>query len=324
MTYRSFADLHEDIIRWIPQLPTDIELVVGIPRSGLLVANLLSLHLNIPMADLNGFLAGKILSSGKRLKKINPDTFLSIPRKVLVVDDAIGGGTQMNNARLRIRKMPSSHEIVYGALYVATFEQLHKLDYSLQYLPHPGFFEWNLFHHILLKNSCMDIDGVLCRDPYDYEDDDSKIYEQFLRTVKPIRIPTVRIGWLVTCRLEKYRALTVDWLERNSIRYNHLVMMNYPDKKSRQRAGLHSSFKAEVFKMSKTKLFIESSKIQAEEIAILTGKYVYCSSTHDLIYPSALGQLREKIKDEIQKTYTYPGFRLRSFLKLLRWWLIRK
>lgn len=276
------------------------------------------------MADLDGFLAGRILSSGERLKKIDSDTYLKSPRKVLVVDDATGGGKQMDIARRKIAEMSMRHEVFFGALYVATYEQLHKLDYSLLYLPHPGFFEWNIFHHVLLKNACMDIDGVLCRDPEVFEDDDGKIYEEFLRTVKPIHIPTVKIGWLVTCRIEKYREITAEWLKNNSIQYDHLIMMKYPDKKSKRKAGAYSLFKANIYKTTGAKLFIESSKLQAEEIARFTGKYVYCTSTHALINPSLLGQLTEKIKEEIQKTYTYPGLRLKSFLKLLRWWIIRK
>ncbi len=224
----------------------------------------------------------------------------------------------------RLPKGPWQHEVLFGALYVATYEQLHKLDYSLQYLPHPGFFEWNIFHHVLLQKACMDIDGVLCRDPENYEDDDGIIYEQFLRTVKPINIPNRIIGWLVTCRLEKYRALTEEWLEKNSIRYEHLIMMNYPDKISKQKAEAHSSFKTNIYKKTGAELFIESSKLQAEEIARLTGKYVYCTSTHTLINPSLLGQVTEKIKEEIRKTYTYPWLRLKNVFKCLQWWILKK
>ena len=324
MTYRSYSDLHEDVIKWIQQLPSNIELVVGIPRSGLLVANLISLHLNIPMADLDGFLAGRILSSGERLKIIDVDTYLKSPRKVLVVDDSVCSGKQIEEARCKIIKAHIQHNISYAAIYIATYEQRHTVDYYYQHLPLPRIFEWNIFHHSILEHACVDIDGVLSNDPEESENDDGPNYEQFLHTVKPIRIPSVQIGWLVTCRLEKYRAITEEWLEENSIRYNHLMMMNYPDRKTRQKAAQYSAFKAQIYKTTGAQLFIESSKLQAEEIALLTGKYVYCTSTHTLINPSLLGQLTEKIKEEIHKTYTYPWLRLRSFLKFLRWWILRK
>lgn len=44
--------MNDTIVRNLHRLPRDIDLVVGIPRSGLLAANLLSLAANIPMADL--------------------------------------------------------------------------------------------------------------------------------------------------------------------------------------------------------------------------------------------------------------------------------
>jgi len=324
VTYRSYSDLHEDVIKWIQQLPGNIELVVGIPRSGLLVANLISLHRNIPMADLDGFIAGRVLSSGERLNTIDPDTFLKSPRKVLVVDDSVCSGKQIEEVRSIITKTHLRHNVLYAALYIATYEQKHTIDFYYRHLPLPRIFEWNLFHHSILEYSCVDIDGVLSNEPEDWENDDGLNYTQFLRTVKPIRIPTVQIGWLVTCRLEKYRAITEEWLAQNSIRYNHLMMMNYPDKKTRQKAAQYSEFKAQIYKTTGAQLFIESSKPQAEEIALLTGKYVYCSDTHNLIHPPLLGQLTEKIKEEIQKTSTYPGLRLHGFLKFLRWCILRK
>ena len=323
MTYRSYSDLHEDIIKWIQKLPSVIELVVGIPRSGLLVANLISLHLNIPMADLDGFIAGRILSSGERLKIIDPDLYLKSPKNILVVDDSVCSGKQLEEARRKIATVPIQHKISYAVLYVATHEQQRTIDYFYRYLPLPRIFEWNLFHHPILEQTCVDIDGVLCNDPEESENDDGPKYEQFLRTVKPIHIPTKEIGWLVTCRLEKYRELTAEWLERNSVRYHHLIMMNYPDKKTRQRAAMYSAFKADNYKTTGAQLFIESSKTQAEDIARLTGKYVYCTSSHTLISPSLIGQMTEKVKEEIQKTRSYPILRLKAFLKLLRWRLTR-
>ena len=67
MNYRSVADLNRSIVSWLPSLPGDIELIVGVPRSGLLAANLLALHRNLPLTDIDGLLAGRIFESGDRL-----------------------------------------------------------------------------------------------------------------------------------------------------------------------------------------------------------------------------------------------------------------
>ena len=52
MHYRSISDMNDAIVRNLHRLPRDIDLVVGVPRSGILAATLLSLTANIPMADL--------------------------------------------------------------------------------------------------------------------------------------------------------------------------------------------------------------------------------------------------------------------------------
>jgi hypoxanthine phosphoribosyltransferase len=64
MQYRSFEDLHRTIVRNLHKVPSDLDLIIGIPRSGLTVANILTLHL--PVTDVNRFLDGKTISSGER------------------------------------------------------------------------------------------------------------------------------------------------------------------------------------------------------------------------------------------------------------------
>ena len=48
------AQLDDAVVSWLADLPRDVDIVAGIPRSGLLVANLLALHLNVPMTDIAG------------------------------------------------------------------------------------------------------------------------------------------------------------------------------------------------------------------------------------------------------------------------------
>ena len=45
-------------------------------------------------------------------------------------------------------------------------------------------------HHSFLNDSCLDIDGVLCRDPSPEENDDGPRYEKFLTETNPLVIPT--------------------------------------------------------------------------------------------------------------------------------------
>lgn len=79
----------------------------------------------------------------------------------------------------------------------------------------PRVFEWNVLHHPVLNDACVDIDGVLCRDPTPAENDDGRKYREFLSTVEPTIVPGQRIGHLVTSRLEQYRPKT-GWTNTDS------------------------------------------------------------------------------------------------------------
>jgi hypothetical protein len=129
----------------------------------------------------------------------------------------------------------------------------------------------------------MDIDGVLCPDPTPAQDDDGPRYEAFLREVQPLIIPTVTVGWLVTCRLEKYRALTSEWLAKHGIRYRELIMLDFPDKASRAAANCWGSFKAQVYNRTRAFCFIESSHRDAVEISRITGCSVFCTETRNML-----------------------------------------
>ncbi|MFA5038104.1 MAG: orotate phosphoribosyltransferase [Candidatus Omnitrophota bacterium] len=282
MNYRSVADLNVDIKQWIAKLPRDFEVVVGIPRSGLLAANLLALYLNLPLTDVEGLCEGRIMYSGLR-SCVQVD--MRKERKVLIVDDSLFAGTEIAKTRERINKALLPHKIFYGVVYI-TPEGKGKVDFWNKIVNKPRVFEWNLMHHSVLPISCVDIDGVLCRDPSEQENDDGEQYKQFLSDVPPLFVPTKVIGWLVTCRLEKYRDLTIEWLKKHKIQYKNLIMMNFPDRATRIASGSHAAFKTKVYEESGAWLFIESSKVQAQEIAKYSGKAVFCVETGRMYRPS--------------------------------------
>jgi len=152
-------------------------------------------------------------------------------------------------------------------------------------------------HHMLLAQSCVDIDGVLCRDPSEAENDDGPEYARFLADVQPRFVPSVRIRYLVTCRLEKYRSLTEEWLSRHGIGYDRLVMMDLPTKAARVASGSHATFKASVYRRTDTQLFIESSREQADDIARLSGGDVLCTDTMEFVLPPVIrGHIRRQTR----------------------------
>jgi orotate phosphoribosyltransferase len=295
MNYRSVADLDDQIVNWLGRLPRGLEVIVGVPRSGMLVANLLSLHLNLPMTDVEGLLQGRMIQTGGRIKRDDLQTLLARKRRVLVVDDSVLSGDQMNAVKARISAASLPHDILYAAPYVVSGKQ-KCVDFFIEVLPAPRCFEWNLMHHrLFLENACMDVDGVLCCDPGEDENDDGPMYQSFICEAAPLYLPSHPVANLVTCRLEKYRTLTQEWLARHGVAYNNLFMMDYPDMSARRAAASYAQFKAELYLRTKSWLFIESSLQQAREISALTGKHVFCMDTREMVAPGIAASRRRKI-----------------------------
>ncbi len=289
------------------KLPRDFDLIVGIPRSGLLVGNLLALHLNLPLADLEGFVNGRVLSWGRRGRSEDHGKFLQNSRRVLVVDDSLYEGRQIFLAKQQIREASLSHDIKYAVAYLSTHKRRDLVDYFYEVVPDPRIFEWNIMHHSILATSCVDIDGVLCRDPTEEENDDGPKYIDFLRNAEPLCLPTSKIGWLVTSRLEKYRGLTIEWLSRHEIQYDNLLMMDLPDKLSRVQGGNHASFKASIYESTQAQLFIESSFYQSVEINRLTGKPVFCFDRKVMLSSSEILRNCHRTKRLLKKFLRDPA-----------------
>lgn len=287
MNYRSLADLNDAIITNLHRLPADIDLVVGIPRSGLLAANLLSLVSNIPLTDLDSFLEGRIYSSGTTKRTEHLHRNLANMRRILVLDDSISSGKAMREARNKIANSGLQAEIIFAAVY--GIESSHPdADLVLEKVTLPRLFQWNFMHHVMLEQACVDIDGVLCIDPTKQENDDGEAYRLFLNDAVPLHTTSRKIGWLVTSRLEKYRDLTEAWLKKQGIEYGELIMLNLPSADERRRQGVHGNFKAEFYRKAESTLFIESEERQAEVIARLSGKPVLCVETHQICLPDPL------------------------------------
>ena len=98
MNFRTYEDLANILNNNLHKIPSDVDLVVGIPKSGLMVASMISLYLNLPLSDLDLLLSDSMYASGTtKVKK----TWISKPsdaRKILIVDDGSISGTALNEA----------------------------------------------------------------------------------------------------------------------------------------------------------------------------------------------------------------------------------
>lgn len=316
MNFRTIKDLDACIVRNLYKVPRDIDLIVGIPRSGLLPATLVALYLNRPLTDVQGLLEGRLIRSGSYRQPPSHLDDLSRPRKVLLVDDSINTGTQMREAKAELEAAGSPHTVLTTAVYAAPRRSKECLDFYFEICPNPRLFEWNTMHRDGMTSFCVDMDGVLCEDPTWLQNDDGRRYAQFLREAKPRFIPSRRLGYIVTCRLEKYRGLTEEWLQAHGVQYDHLVMMDLPNKKARVRSGSHASFKAQVYRQTDTELFIESSRSQAEGIARFSGKPVLCMEGPEMVTSPIASQVGAAVATAAESP--------RAALRRLPWLLYRK
>lgn len=277
MRYVTIAELSDMIRKNLWKIPHDIDLVVGIPRSGLMAANMVALYLNKRLSDIDSFINGRIFNCGDcRSSMVKYSTV----KKVLIVDDSVRSGATINKAKKKLTSFVNSYEFLYYTP-IATSIGTTFVDYYSEIIDDKRVFEWNLFHHPLINNTCMDMDGVLCCNPE--EDDDGPKYIKFIMTAKPLLCPTTTIDTIITCRLEKYRNLTELWLKEHNVKYTNLIMLNLPDKKSRLQWGKNGEYKGYYYKKSPNSLFIESSKCEASIIASISGKPVFCVETNELI-----------------------------------------
>lgn len=284
--YVSFAQLSAAIRTQLHAIPGDVDLVVGIPRSGMVPAYQIGLFLNRLVCDIDGFLNDSAVSHGHTRKLGAALTSLREARHILLVDDSIATGSSMQKALARIQESGYAGKVSTCAAIVAPS---HRSSVNLSFitLPQPRLFEWNAFHHACVENACFDMDGVLCVDPASHDNDDGPRYEKFLSNALPLFRPTLRIGHIVSARLEKYRALTEDWLGAHKITYGQLHLVDLPSKAERIRLGAHCSHKIRVYRETGAGMFYESDLGQAREIAQGSGKPVLCVGDMTMVMPGA-------------------------------------
>ena len=300
INYRSFEDLNKAILQSLHKFPHKVDLIIGVPRSGMLPANLLALYLNKPYTDIDSFIDGRVYGCGDRGSFIEDTN----NRNIIVVDDSICTGKALTKIKSKITKanLGNKYNFTYTAVF-ATKESKDKVDIFCEIVDVPRFFQWNLFHHpSILPNSFCDIDGVLCPNPP--IDDDGDLYIKYIKNAPKLYAPTVEIDTLISCRLEKYRTITEDWLKQNSIKYKHLILLNLPSKEVRHKWNKHGEYKGQIYKDSNAVLFIESSLWEAQKIQKISHKPVFCVEKFKMLNNSAI------------RTKTFNFF---EFLKILLW-----
>lgn len=264
--------------------PPDIDAIIGVARSGLTPANIISTVLHKPILAIRQTLHDIVpVGNGWRL---GGHSHISINEKskVLVVDDTVMTGNSTAHITHIVKKQfPNA---VFSAVYVNPAARV-KPNFWVADLPWPHLLEWNIFNSILSHNMALDFDGVLCDDCPPGSDDDGPRYEKFIKTARPKYLPRkVPVALVVTARIEKYRKLTEEWLAKHGVVVRNLVM--HPAKTLHERNQCDiAAYKAEHYKKwleiykprPKPAMFVESDHNQAKRIALLSGKLTVCPTT---------------------------------------------
>lgn len=266
-----------DIRRNAWKVPFEVDLIVGVPRSGLLAALILGEILGKPVCSLEDFLAGREPQAGSRGKLLRRTTDY-----VLVLDDTIYSGGTIKRVKERVQAVQPKCRVRYGCIYAEGRDACSMVDvyFVNNYNPHEEIwhlYEWNILHHgNRLSSRCMfDIDGVLCKEPPDERD--TAAYLEYIANAKPMVLPTTEIGALVSFRLEKYRDITEQWLKGYGLMYGALYLCPARDYADRAAHYSPAEYKARLYLLARwALLFVESDRKQAQEIARMTGKQVFC------------------------------------------------
>lgn len=280
LNYKTYQNLITDIKNNIDKIPTDVDLIIGIPRSGMIPAYMLGLMLSKQVCSLYEFLSEDFKTNTTRRIKFSQEI-----KNVLIIDDSILSGSASIETKKLIKDsgLDKKYNIKYMAIYYKNADYKKYIDIALVQVNSPRIFEWNYLNHTFLQDAAFDIDGVLCKDPLPQENDDGVKYKNFILNAKPLFIPQYKIPYIITSRLEKYRSETEEWLSKNNVKYDKLIMLTGYTAEERRKLNLHAKFKAEQYKkLTDIQLFIESDRKQAEEIAKLTGKLCFCATTDEL------------------------------------------
>jgi orotate phosphoribosyltransferase len=277
------AQFQSDIKTLLAKVPSDIRVIAGVARSGLSVASMLAMYLQLPMITIR-HTKKDVFETGNGWR-LGGDKHID-PRggRVLVVDDVVMTGNSLKAVRPIVKRHIG--DALFAAVYVNPLAAT-KPDFWAIDLSWPHLLEWNLFNSVLSPCLAMDFDGIICHDCRADQDDDGPRYRDFLQNAVhkylPRRLP---VPLIVTARLEKYRGETEVWLRQHGVQWEQLVMHPAGTLRERNQDDI-AAFKARHFAdwASKTVpapgpfVFAESDDRQASRIAQLSGRMVVCPGT---------------------------------------------
>ena len=251
-------------MEWIKTFPAQYDLIVGVPRSGMLIASIIALKLGKGLTTPELFKEGKFWHSNQVKDRLAWEDV----KHVLVVDDSVDKGRAMSAALDTFRSVGHDAIVTKAALIVHA-KNSSMVDLYHKIIAHPRVYEWNILHRKIASYwghgvLAVDMDGVLCSDCPPGVDQDELRYVKWINSARPYLIPSFEIDFIVSNRLEKYREATENWLRDHNVKYKELHLWNIPDKNDRN--GEFAKHKIGKLLRLKPDMYWESNWTQSQEI----------------------------------------------------------
>lgn len=269
--FKSYGDLGRDITKNFMKFSGDWDLVVGIPRSGMVPAYMIALALNVNCTDISSWVNNYPLKKGMTRGLRKEITSPWEAKKVLIVDDSIMSG---NSLKSELEALPEWLSSRASTLAVYSSKPFRKdVNIILEFLPHPRAFEWNVFHHKVISRSCVSLEGMIRKG--DLNNNKTDLSFRY--------IPSGVVDTIVSCQNESSRHEVETLLIKNGVSYRELIMAD----SDTNIMALESlvKFKIETFKASAAELFIEDDSDQAKIICREAKKPVFCLNDNCIYNP---------------------------------------
>lgn len=156
-TLVTYQDLVTWTLDWVKSLPRNYDVIVGIPRTGLLVATLITLRLGKPLSTPE-FLGQGYWWLSNKIERAQE------AKNILLVDDSISTGEAMADS-LKLLYSKGDFNITRAVL-IASGSSEELVDLSYKIVLHPRIFEWALVRQkgAGVAKIAIDLDGVICED----------------------------------------------------------------------------------------------------------------------------------------------------------------
>lgn len=247
--------------------------VIGIARSGVIPASIISMQLHVPLYLLD--IKQQTITEAGSGFRLHPE---SRQETFLLIDDSYASGLTLRRALPIIAKhdLTAGKKVITAVVYASELSSGAPIDVIGYQYPLPHFLEWNFFNSTLMEGVGVDFDGILCYDIPDIEAASPAEYEARLISAVPLYLPLkMEIEVICSGRLKRWEQQSIEWLKRHGVRFKHIEFLDLDDPHRRTGEKI-ISHKCRIILQYGLRTFVESDPRQAEAIAVLTGVPVVC------------------------------------------------